>query len=174
MMCDECGIRPATIRLTTIVNGEKRDRNLCSECLARSQHFKQDFSTLAGRLNGLLDALKSGIAKSEESVPDISCSRCGTTYEQFRKTGLLGCAQCYNDFREPLEAMMSRTHGRTQHAGRAPGSADQSLSVKLKIEKLRQDLSKAISEEEYETAAELRDEIRKLEAALRREDGIHE
>ncbi len=172
MMCDECGIRPATIRLTTIVNGEKRDRNLCSECLALSQRFKQDFSALAGHLNGLLDALKGGISKSEENLPDLTCSACGTTYEQFHKSGLLGCAQCYREFREPLQMMMSRTHGRTQHVGRTPGGVDNVLSAKLKIKRLRQALSQAISEEEYEQAAKLRDQIRQLEADTFGEGGI--
>ena len=30
MMCDECGVRPANIHLTTFVNGEKQERNLCA------------------------------------------------------------------------------------------------------------------------------------------------
>ena len=169
MMCDECGIRPANIRLTTIVNGEKRDRNLCSECLARNQRFKNDFSTLAGHLTGLLDAIKSGETKIEEPIPDIECSRCGMTYEKFRKTGMVGCSQCYSDFREPLQTMLSRVHGRTQHVGRVPGGVDHQLAIKLKLEKLRQDLSKAISDEEYETAASLRDQIRALDQQLSRE-----
>ena len=169
-MCDECGIRPATIRITTIVNGEKRDRNLCSECLAGSQHFKKDFSNLAGHLNGLLDALKSGASKSEEPVPEIECSRCGTTYEQYRKRGMVGCAQCYSDFREPLQTMMSRVHGHTQHVGRVPGGADRQLSMKLKLEKLRQELKQAIQQEEYETAAGLRDQIRALSAQIAGEE----
>ena len=173
MMCDECGIRPATIRITTIVNGEKRDRNLCSECLASSQRIKKDFSNLAGHLNGLLDALKSSAAKSEETIPEIECSRCGTTYEAYRKTGLVGCAQCYNDFREPLQAMMSRVHGHTQHVGRIPGGADKQLSMKLKLEKLRQELNQAIQSEEYETAASLRDQIRSLQSQLNREEEDH-
>ena len=174
MMCDECGIRPANIRLTTIVNGEKKDRNLCSECLAKSQRIKNDFSALAGHLNGLLDALKSGGAKTEENIPDIRCSTCGTTFESVRKTGMVGCAQCYADFREPLKNMMSRVHGHTQHVGRVPGGVDQKLSMKLKLDKLRQDLKRAIADEEYETAASVRDQIRALEAQLTREENGNE
>lgn len=170
MMCDECGIRPATIRITTIVNGEKKDRNLCSECLAGSQRFKQDISNIAGHLNGLLDALKSGASKSEDSIPQIECAQCGTTYEQYRKSGMVGCTQCYSDFREPLQAMMSRVHGHTQHVGRIPGGADKQLSIRLKIEKLRQELNRAIEQEEYEAAASLRDQIRALSAQAEKEE----
>lgn len=162
MMCDECGIRPANIRITTIVNGEKKDRNLCSECLANSQHYRRDFSAIAGHLNGLLDALKSGAAKSEEPIPEITCSACGTTYEKYRKSGMVGCAQCYSAFREPLQTAMSRMHGHTQHVGRTPGGIDKRLSLKLKMEKLRQELASAIAKEEYEAAASLRDQIREM------------
>lgn len=169
MMCDECGIRPANIRLTTIVNGEKKERNLCSECLARNQKFKTDFSTLAGHLSGLLGALKTGGSEKEEPIPDIECTHCGMTYEKFRKIGMVGCAQCYSDFREPLQTLMSRVHGHTQHVGRTPGGEDNRLSVKIKVEKLRQSLSKAIADEEYEAAASLRDQIRALESQLREE-----
>ena len=166
MMCDECGIRPANIRITTIVNGEKKDRNLCSECLARNQSIKHDFSALAGHLNGLLDALKAGPSKAEEPIPDITCSRCGITYEKYRKSGMVGCAQCYSDFREPLQTTLSRVHGHTQHVGRVPGSADRQLSMKIKLDKLRQELRHSITSEEYEQAAMLRDQIRALEAQL--------
>lgn len=170
MMCDECGIRPATIRLTTIVNGEKKDRNLCSECLSSTQRFQQDFSALAGHLNGLLDALKSGISsgitKQEDPIPTLECTHCGTTYESFHKSGMLGCAHCYTDFRDALEAMLSRTQGHTQHIGRAPGGTDSLLSLKLKIERLQQKLAHAIAQEEYEAAAKLRDELRVLRSTF--------
>jgi len=68
--------------------------------------------------------------------------------------------------------MMSRTHGRTQHVGRTPGGVDNVLSAKLKIKRLRQALSQAISEEEYEQAAKLRDQIRQLESDTFGEGGI--
>ena len=54
IMCDECGIRPANIHLTTIVDGEKKDVNLCAECLARKKELKIDFSALAGTIGQML------------------------------------------------------------------------------------------------------------------------
>lgn len=173
-MCDDCGIRPANIRLTTIVNGEKKERNLCSECLAKNQRLKLDFSALASHLNGLMDALKAGGTEKDQEVPDIQCIHCGMTYEKFRKTGMVGCAHCYEAFREPLHALMERVHGHTQHVGRVPGGEDSRLSMKLKVEKLRQQLVKAIADEEYEAAASLRDQIRELTRQLSGEDEADE
>ena len=86
---------------------------------------------------------------------------------------MVGCAQCYSDFREPLQAMLSRVHGHTQHVGRVPGGADHQLSMKLKLEKLRQELKSAVAQEEYETAASLRDQIRALNAQLESEETDH-
>lgn len=174
MMCDDCGIRPANIRLTTIINGEKTERNLCGECLAKNQRLKLDFSALAGHLSGLMDALKPDDAEGEKDLPEIQCIHCGMTYEQFRKTGMVGCAHCYDAFRDSLQALMERVHGHTQHVGRIPGSADSRLSLKLKIEKLREELNKAIEDEEYEAAASLRDQIRALQKKVTGEESADE
>ncbi len=167
MMCDECGIRPATIRLMTIVNGEKKQRNLCVNCLSevKKQFPSLDISGINSLLSGLLLAAKQTGAASEPEI-DITCPRCGTTYESFQKSGLLGCADCYKAFKEPLEALLKRVHGQTQHTGRVPGGLQGDLSVKMNIDRLRQQLKEAISAEEYERAAQLRDQIRALSAKI--------
>ena len=66
IMCDECGIRPANIHLTTIVDGEKKDVNLCAECLARKKELKIDFSALAGTIGQMLT---SGVPPVRKSAP---------------------------------------------------------------------------------------------------------
>ena len=164
MMCDECGVRPANIHLTTIVGGEKKELNLCSECLARKKEFHLDFSAIASRINGLLHA-----QTEETGGPDIRCPRCGTTYDQFRKTGQLGCAQCYDAFREPLGSWMEKTQGSCHHIGRESGGVDYSVSLRIKLDKLRRLQQTAIAREDYETAARLRDQIRGLTAEMEAE-----
>jgi protein arginine kinase activator len=123
-----------------------------------------NLQSLTGLLSGFLEAVKNSEVKQVE--PDIKCSRCGMSYATFKKIGLLGCAHCYEEFREPLLQLLNRIHGNTQHAGRVPGGEDSSISVKLNIERLKQDLVRAIANEEYETAAGLRDRIRALSAQL--------
>ncbi len=165
MMCEDCNDRDATIRLTTIVNGEKVEKNLCASCMAK---IKQQFPTLelwgfAGLLSGFLDAVK---AEKPEPMPVITCDRCGTTYQDFIKSGLLGCAECYKSFREPLEALLKGIHGQTRHTGRVPGLPASDVPLKLTIDRLKQQLARAIAEEEYEQAAGLRDQIRTMNAQL--------
>ena len=168
MICDECGVNNATIKLMTIVNGERRERNLCTACMAKlKKNFQAiDLSSLAGLLGGFLQAAQKQGHETEEPALDITCPQCGMTYETFKKTGFLGCAGCYQAFRAPLSAMLTRVHGNTRHTGRVPGGQTGTLSVRLELERLRQQLGRAISEEAYEEAATLRDEIRALKTRL--------
>ena len=91
----------------------------------------------------------------------------GMEYSQFKRNGMLGCADCYKAFREPIEDMLIRMHGNAQHVGRVPGGVNSQVSLKLQIDKLKQQLLRAVSEEEYEMAASLRDQIRALTNELK-------
>lgn len=169
MMCEECGIRPAKFHLMTITNDERTERKLCSVCMAKYQ--KQlpgiDFSNLAGILNNILEG-GAGWQKEPEddSLGALTCEQCGMTYAEFQKGGMLGCAKCYTAFKTPLDALLQRIHGNTQHAGRIPGSVRSNVSIRMNIDRLKQRLQKAIADEEYEQAAKLRDNIRALNAQL--------
>ncbi len=170
MMCDECGIRPAQFHLTTISGEEKNERNLCPVCMAKYQ--KQipglDFTNLAGLISGFLESAAAARSDGEEADENagLACPSCGTTYAAFQKSGMLGCAECYQAFRKPLEGLLMRVHGNVQHAGRIPGGVKSDVSIRMNIDRLRQDLVKAIAAEEYEEAARLRDQIRALKQQL--------
>lgn len=183
MMCEECGERAATFHLTTISGGEKVERNLCPVCMAKYQKKLPgiDFGNLAGMLAGIMNATKAAAEKQSEApaATGLVCEKCGTTYESFQKTGMLGCAACYQAFREPLEEMLNRIHGNVQHTGKVPGGVRKDVSLKLSIDRLKQQLVKAIADEAYEDAATYRDQIRaltqQLEAAQKAEaDGAKE
>ena len=171
MMCDECGIRPASIRLTTITGGEKKERNLCPTCMAKLKTTmpELDFTSLAGILSGLFQNANKA-TKIGEEAPDITCENCGMKYENFRKTGLLGCAECYTHFREPLEKLIMSIHSNTQHTGRVPGGIAKKVSLKNTIDQLKGKLVEAIAAEEYEEAAKLRDQIRMLKQQIEAEE----
>lgn len=168
MMCEDCGVNPAVFHFVAITNDEKTERNLCPTCMAK--YKKQlpglDIKNLAGILNNLLDGKSS---KKEEIDPEtaaITCEQCGMTYGEFRKGGMVGCAECYHAFREPMTALLQRIHGNTQHAGRVPGGVHSGVSIRISIDRLKQQLAKAIENEEYEQAAKFRDAIRALTAQL--------
>ena len=168
MMCEDCGVNPAVFHFVAITNDERTEKNLCPGCMAK---YKQqlpglDIKNLAGILNNLLDGKGS---KKEEIDPEtaaITCDQCGMTYGDFRKGGMVGCAECSHSFREPMTALLQRIHGNTQHAGRIPGGVHSGISIRMSIDRLKQQLQKAIENEEYEQAAKFRDAIRSLTAQL--------
>ena len=162
MMCQECGQREASVCFTTLINGEKHEQYLCPECVAKKQLLKFDLSQLAGQLRKKLESP----SESEEPVPDLTCPECGLTYARFVKTGTLGCARCYDAFREPLGDRLLKKLGHMRYEGSAPAQANEEVSLRMERDKLKQRLPRAIEEESYEKAAVLRDRIRQLNARI--------
>ena len=177
MMCEDCGINPAVFHFVAICNGEKTERNLCPDCMAKYKRELPgiDIQNLAGILNNLIEGKTSSRRETlDPETAAITCEQCGMTYAEFRKGGMVGCAACYDAFREPMTALLQRIHGNTQHAGRIPGGVHSGVSIRMNIDRLRQQLKKAVNAEEYEQAAKLRDAIRALTNQLeQREKNIH-
>lgn len=160
MLCEQCQQNPASLHFTQVINGEKNQMHLCEQC-AKSQGVftMQDVTSL---LSGLLE----GSASRAQSAGSLRCSRCGMAYAQFKESGVLGCANCYQDFRKQLSPVLQRIHGRLQHEGHIPASASESLQLKRQIEAKRREMQGAIEQEEFERAAGLRDELRLLQNKL--------
>ena len=160
MLCDICGKQEATVHITEIVNGQMAELHLCEECarkknLAMEQHF-----SLSDLLGGLAE-ISTVLDKTE--MAGKRCSNCGMTYEDFRKTGRLGCSECYVTFRDSLASLLKRIHGSGHHLGRFPLGKAEKVKAKMTVQDLRARLATAIQLEEYERAAKLRDQIRILE-----------
>jgi protein arginine kinase activator len=159
MLCEECGQNPASVVITVLVNGETATRHLCKGCVSKIQNSIQQ-----GDIQSFLSSLMSSISQAEKT-PQLTCSKCHLTYEEFQKTGKLGCAHCYEDFREQLKPLLLRIHGRSQHAGRMPMLNAQAQEKKKMIASLRSRMDQAVSAENFEEAAVLRDQLRQLACA---------
>lgn len=156
MLCEECGINQAEVVMTTVVNGQSTSRHLCRECLKKYQ---------ADNLQAVLAAVLSTLVSKTQQAPDITCPRCGETYAEFQKSGMLGCAECYQAFRKQLTPLLIRSQGRSQHAGRRPPVSEEDQARLSRMEELRKQMEAAVSEENFEEAARLRDELRAMTPA---------
>jgi len=157
MLCEECGKNQAEVVMTTVINGQSTSRHICRECLRKYQ---------AGDLQAVLAAVLSQIAnKTKEPPVEITCPCCGETYAEFQKTGMLGCAECYQAFRQELTPLITRVQGRTQHAGRRPPVSEEEQARQNRMEELRALMEAAVAEENFEEAARLRDELRAMTPA---------
>lgn len=156
MLCDKCKSREAHVFIERTINGTKEKFSLCSECASKLEKEMPFTIDLGGFFSGFNPF--GGMALQQSNVP--VCSMCGMTFEDFENTGRLGCAHCYEDFREQLVPIIKRIHGSQQHTGYENSEEDKK---RLAVQELKAKLSEAILHENYEEAARLRDEIKALE-----------
>ena len=177
MYCELCKKNPATIHYTKIVNGYKEERHLCEQCANSLKEPGGGFPTLGLMPDfSMADFIGGFFNPESQSQPFVqknmtahdACPMCGMTAGEFRRVGRVGCSNCYSYFAEYMPGLIQRIHGNSRHTGKVPVRGEAKLAEKQKRVQLRQALQQAISEEQFERAAELRDEIRRLE-----QDGGH-
>jgi len=159
MICQRCKKRQATVHLTEIVHGEKREKHLCERCAA------EEGITLKTTvpLNELLANLVMAQSSAAE-VANLTCQACGMTFAEFRSGGLLGCPYDYDAFEKALLPLLQRAHeGGVQHVGKVPKRAGIGQERQHELMRLRRELAAAVEREDYELAAKLRDQIKELE-----------
>ncbi|MCG3180497.1 MAG: Protein-arginine kinase activator protein [Phycisphaerae bacterium] len=153
---------PATVHLTEIIGGEKREKHLCEECAAGEgiTTGKTPVSLNEWLQNFVMQQSGAAAAKTGEMV----CGSCGMTFAEFRQRGLLGCPACYKAFEQVLMPLISRAHGNaTHHVGKVPSTMDKTQRRQYELVDLRRRLRDAVATEQYEQAAQLRDRISELE-----------
>lgn len=179
MLCERCGKKEANYHYSETVNGTAREYHLCSACAdaLRSSGELKSFGGTESLFDGFfgggsqsgLDAVfaslfapTAGTRNGARQTEKTKCSLCGATFAELVKEGKAGCPKCYDVFAGELEESIRRIHGRTSHVGSEPAAYREKNEVKRKLTSLEAELKSAIAAENYEHAAELRDEIRSL------------
>ncbi len=174
MLCAKCGKNEATVYFKSVINGEKTEQHLCSDCAKESgvmknfdlhrnviqnnffgRDFFSPFSSLLGAerlLSGFVDDDFFGSPGLLEKNSPEKCPYCGTTLENFKKTGKFGCGMCYETFKDSMDMAVKTADVKSEPKNTADS----------RIERLRRKIDLAISSENYEDAAKYRDEIKKL------------
>lgn len=135
--------------------------NLCDACSKEKGVQDPTGFALADLLLGI------GAAEEiEKGAPTQKCPVCGYTQADFKKTGRLGCSTCYTTFAEGLNTLLKAMHKGTEHVGKLPQRAHRTMELNDRMRTLTESLEKAVAEENYETAASLRDQIKHLENQL--------
>lgn len=164
MMCQDCKKQTATVHLTQIINNEKIVVSLCKDCAAK-RGFHSPLDNVPFPLSDLISGLIQPLPQKQGDIPDIACSRCGMTFEQFVQQGRFGCGECYSAFRSRLEPIMRKIHGSSIHKGKTPVSGEGEPIPVREEERLEEALKKAIEGEDFERAADLRDKLKALREA---------
>jgi protein arginine kinase activator len=157
MQCCVCKEREAKVHLTQIVGDKMQKVDLCEECAKQKGVNDPAGFSLADLLLGL------GASQEMEQASgssDLKCPHCGFTHADFKKAGRLGCSECYSTFADGLEGLLKSMHKGTKHIGKVPQSLQQTRDLSEKLKSLQKKLDKAVAEEDFEQAAQVRDEIK--------------
>lgn len=161
MKCDLCA-NPATVHLTDIINGKKREAHLCRECAESQKLIQQQELNLQVILQSVIG---QHIGPVTDELARLTCPECGIKYMEFRAEGRLGCPHDYQAFHVALDPLLQRIHRATRHVGKRPVHAARNAARQAELLELKRQLQRAVQREAYEEAARLRDLIREKEAA---------
>lgn len=175
--CDRCD-NEATVHEVTVIGGKPAERHLCEACA-------REIGLVAGAPQPVAEILQkiagAHLSHAEPARPEATCPVCGTTFEEFKQSGRLGCPECYKALEKQLAPILDRAHqGAVHHIGKVPkrlmheaGAASQGADREValaaaearaeQIRRLRDDLERAVKAEAYERAAQLRDRLRQLQ-----------
>jgi protein arginine kinase activator len=165
MQCQVCKKANATVHYTQIVENQVKKVDLCEACAKEKGVNDPASFSLADLLLGLGASQKLEEAATASGT-DLSCPHCGFTQADFKKSGRLGCSECYTVFAEGLDALLKGMHKGTQHKGKVPASLRKAVDANAKLSKLETELKAAIAREDFEKAATLRDELKQAKQAV--------
>ena len=161
MKCQTCE-QSATVHLTEIVHGKKKEKHFCAECAEKQESLKQQELNLTAILQTVIGQSVGG---QTDELSRLTCPSCGIKYMEFKAAGRCGCPHDYEVFRAPLLPLLERIHRGVRHVGKVPPHALKHAALQNELCELRQQLRTAVESEAYEDAARLRDLIRQKENA---------
>ena len=163
MLCQHCNQHQATTHIKRIINGQAEEFHLCQNCARESGLFGG--SDFGFQLSDLFSGFLGSSVKQQPSAH--RCGLCGASLGEIVKSSRVGCAQCYETFYAQLEPTLQRIHGSLEHSGKTPEDGNPQLRQRREREQalasLREQIAQAVKDEDYEQAAKLRDEIRRME-----------
>ena len=119
MKCHSCS-KPATVHLTDIVNGHKKELHLCQQCAEKQQWFKHQELNLSAILQTVIG---QHIGQMTDELSRLTCPACGIKYMEFKAEGRLGCPHDYVCFQKELGPLILNIHGESEHVGKRPRRA---------------------------------------------------
>lgn len=155
MKCSNCGKNEVSFTYTSNINGKVTRHQLCSECAQKL---------------GYADSMGSMFARTERMMDRMMGSFFGNSLLPFSSFELptaevFSLPEAGTD--APVRGEEAPREGfgveqETAHGGTTPG-VDPEMDRRRRINVLRRRMHEAADQEDYETAARLRDELRQLE-----------
>lgn len=173
MLCEKCGKNNAVTHIRQNINGVQSESYLCESCAADitgklGGEYSKLFSDFGFGIDSMLGSIFGQDFLTENLIaePEKRCKMCGSTISSIKKTGNVGCAECYSTFKNELMPLIQRIHGKTAHSGRGPALEEEKKVLIEKIGELENKLKEAIDSENFEAAVKIRDELKELKGQI--------
>lgn len=168
MLCQHCNHNEATTHVKTNINGKITEYMLCENC-AKEMGYGNLFSDFHSDFNSFLGSFFSSALPARTSA--TRCPVCHSTYRDIANSGKVGCAMCYETFFDELMPTVRRVHGNTEHIGKRPKTfkapedirEEKAQKPQNKKQELQKELEEAIKTQNFERAAQIRDELKGME-----------
>ncbi len=153
MICTICGEDSA--RVYHRKTGDRElSLTLCPDCYARLYPEGEGadfFASFLGRTAGRRK----------------TCPTCGVSLDDYRRTGLVGCADCYTYFRAELMETVRMIQGKSRHAGKVPeGTNEKRYELFRRQVELRERIKEAQDAHDAAEEERLRSELDGVTRAL--------
>ena len=130
MKCQRCKEREANVQIMQQIAGKKPQTFMLCDVCARELGISMPTFPMTGKVSSNPFAVMGNIFQSNFGLgadevsekPVCSCSKCKMTFEEFKRTGYLGCPTCYEAFASQMDPVFTRTQMGKKHIGRKPGS----------------------------------------------------
>jgi len=153
-MCAQCREREAVVFIRRSVGSSTGDSALCEEC-ARSRGIAVGKGSLELSLGDLIAA---GSEASAHPSRSLACPSCGLELAALRRDGRLGCASCADAFNLDLRRILGpRLRAAAKEERRYAASGFRAR--RPYADGMERRLEAALSSEDYEAAAALRDRL---------------
>ena len=186
MKCERCG-KDASVSVKAIVNGYEHDFYLCNDCLKKYTDMSEEngipneegfhkinlnnkkLESLIQKFVPSLDDMIDGYYEYKynqnnhpysymEGLNQKACPHCGNLESNIRN-GIFGCKECYK-LSDNLSRKVLKTYNNyDKYTGKFPKKDREFKQVALEIKNLQEKLDLSIATEDYEQAADLKEQI---------------
>ena len=168
MLCEKCKIKKATVFYTEL---DRTRHSLCHSCATALRGSTRDYFGMELEDKGYspisylyeLAHNENLMYYCKEDVESsLFCRECKITVGDVLKRGYLNCPECYVAF---SECEQTNYYGDIEYqkvSDQMPRRYSQMLLRKQRIDMLKVNLRDAVANEDFELAAEIRDEIKRM------------
>ena len=161
-ICEQCKINEGTHFFRSIIGNTGRDLLVCEECLSKMTGGDAPVAFVNGRLVSDGKNRTSKIDQEVSGVMELRCEKCGTSLPDISQLGKFGCEECYVIFSDLLNIADCKITANKKREIEVEEAKQDVPKMFTQLDKLRAQMKSAIDGENYEEAAQLRDEIAKL------------